>query len=86
MTKIIIHGGPVETFQHIYTYVDGEKVDTLGVRIDELAEVALELVTKYNITDIDLAGARYFMEGIESLIKEEAVKQYSLESLNFRYV
>lgn len=87
MDRIIIHGGPVSPVQHVYVYVNGEQVDTMGVQMDNLAEVVFALAEKHNIKAIDLAGSRFFMEGVERELREsELIKNYSIDFIAIRYV
>ena len=87
MDRIIIHGSPVSPVQHVYTYVNGEQVDAIGVQMDNLGDIVFALAEKHNIKTIDLAGSRFFMEGVEREFREsELIKNYSIEFIAIRYV
>lgn len=86
MNRLILRGEPTGPFQKISVIVDNKKVDSLGVHYDDLLEVVFELLQKYNLTHIDLSGARIYMEGIERQIKEMGMAIYSMTDLEFRYV
>ena len=86
MDRLIIRGEMFGPFQHIYAYVGGTKVDSIGVPMEDLEEVVFALLEKYNISHIDLSGARIFMQGIEQSIKEKEITQYSKGTITFRYV
>lgn len=88
MNKLIVRGDPIHHMQHIYIYTGGEKVDNLGVHLDEVPEVVLFAVEKYNIEKINLSGSRFYMEGIEQQIRKYAAEngKYSNLTLTFCYV
>lgn len=87
MNRIIIHGGPVDPMLHVYVYVEGEKIDSLGCQMDALEEIVFTLAQKHNINTVDLAGSRMYMTGIEKMLRESAtVANYSVDIIEFRYV
>ena len=86
MDRLIIRGEPVGPFQHVYAYVNGEKVASIGIGIEDLVEVVFAMLEKYNIDHIDLSGSRFYMEGIETKIKEAGATLYSNNNLIFKYV
>lgn len=87
MDRIIIRGDLTAPYQRLYIYKNEERVDSIGVLFEDLAETTLACLEKYELTHIDLSGARAYMEGIEKTIKEELAKKYSNSSdITFRYV
>lgn len=84
--RIIIHGDVSSPFQHIYVYKDGEKVDTIGVQLDDVAETVLSYLEKYELDCIELSGAIMYMQGIEKIIKDAVTTKYSGKDFTFRYV
>ena len=86
MDRIIIRGDITAPYQHIYIYKNGNRVDSMGVLFDDLAEMVLCCLEKYELTHIDLSGSRFYMEGVEKIIKEAAISKYGNSEINFRYV
>lgn len=86
MDRIIIRGDTTAPYQHIYVYKNGDRIDSTGVLFEDLAETVLACLEKYELTQIDLSGSRFYMEGIEKEIKNAAILKYGNLSINFRYV
>ena len=86
MDRIIIRGDITAPYQHIYIYKNGDRVDSMGVLFDDLAEMVLCCLEKHELTHIDLSGSRFYMEGVEKIIKEAAINKYDNSEINFRYV
>ena len=86
MNSLLIHGEPVGPFQRLYV-LNGQKIiETLGITVNDLEETVFALVEKYNITHINLSGAKAYMEGIEQKLKTAGVSTYSIDDLTFQYV
>ena len=86
MDRLIIRGDVTSPYQHLYVYKGGERIDSLGVLFDDLAEVAVRCLKKYELTQIDLSGSHFYMEGIEREIKKAAAISYSEAEITFKYV
>ena len=86
MDRLIIRGEMFGPLLYVYIYKDGEKIDSIGVSMENLEEVVFASIEKYNITTIDLSGARGFMQGIEKSLREKEIAQYSTDKITFRYV
>ena len=86
MNRVIIHGDISAPFQHIYVYKDGERVDTVGVLFEDIPETTLNYLEKYNLSNIDLSGARVYTEKIEQDIKKAMVCKYNSCDITFKYV
>jgi len=86
MNKLIIRGEPVGPFQYVYAYVDGKKVESIGIQIENLEDVVFALLKNYNINHIDLSGSRLYMEGIEHMLKNAQINDYEKTELIFKYV
>lgn len=86
MDKLIIRGEMFGPFQYVYIYKNGEKIDSIGVSMENLEEVVFASLKKYGITTIDLSGAKSFMQGIEKSLREKEITQHSTDKIIFRYV
>lgn len=86
MDRIIIRGDLTSPYQHLYVYKNGERIDAMGVLFEDLADTVVNCLEKYELTHIDLSGSRFYMEGIEKIIKEAIVKNYSASNITFKYV
>ena len=86
MNTLLIRGEPFGPFQRLYVFKDNEKIESIGVQIEDLDEVAFDLIKRYDIKNINLSGARLYMQGIEKQLKEAGITTYSLDDLTFKYV
>ena len=86
MYKLLIRGEPVGPKQYVYIFKDDKRVETIGVDIADLKEIVLACVEKYDITSIDLSGARMYMQGIEKDLISSDLTSYNINSLSFRYI
>ena len=86
MNRLIIRGEPTQIFQRISVIKNNEKVEGVGVQIDDFEEVVFQCLEKYNIKNIDLSGPRAYTEGLERKIRQAGVTQYDITDLTFRYV
>lgn len=86
MNTLLIRCEVFDPCRRLYVFKDSEKIESIGVPIEDFNEVAFALIQKYNITHINLSGAKMYMEGIEKQMKEVGVTTYSIDDLSFRYV
>ena len=86
MYRLLVRCEPTAVFQHLYVLDKDSIVDQLGVKLDMLNEIAFEYIKKYNITKIDLSGARLYMQGIERSMREYGLDQYDNNTITYRYV
>lgn len=84
--RIIVRGDVSSPFQHIYVYKNGERVDTIGVQLDYVAETVLNYLQKYELDCIELSGATVYMQGFEKAIKETAIAQYAGKDFTIKYI
>lgn len=86
MDRIIIRGEPTSPFQYIYVYVNGERVERLGVLMENLEDIVFALLKKYNINHIDLSGPRDYTTGIERILSNPQSIDYEYANITFKYV
>lgn len=86
MDRLIIRGEPVGEFQKVAVFYNGEKIDNIGIKFEDLIEIVFELLAKYHLNRIDLSGSRAYMEGIQQMVQEAAIKEYGIDNLTFKYV
>ena len=84
--RIIVRGDVSSPFQHIYVYKNGERVDTIGVQFDHVAETVLSYLEKYELDYIELSGSTMYMQGFEKAIKETAITQYAGKDFTIKYI
>ena len=86
MNKLLIRGEVTGPKQYIYVFKDDKRVESIGVDINDLNEIAFACIQKYNITNIDLSGARMYMQGIEKSLIESGLTNYNISNLSFKYI
>lgn len=86
MNSLLIRGEPFGPFQHLYVFENDKRIESIGISIENLEEIAFALIEKYNITHINLSGSRVYMQGIEQQLKKAGVTTYSTDDLTFKYL
>lgn len=72
MDKILIIASPVTRHQQICIYKDNQLIDNLKVDIDDISEVILQAVDKYDIHNATLTGPIAYIERVGELILASA--------------
>ena len=80
--KIIGLINPVAPFQEIYVYENGNKVDVVNSKVDMIADTVINLAKRYNVSDIELFGAKSYAAGISKQIQEAELSMYNKNVLN----
>lgn len=86
MYTLLIRGEPFELYQFLYVFKDDERIERIGVLMEDLETITFSLIAKYHIKQINLSGIRSFMEGIEKQIKDAGITTYSIDNLIFKHV
>ena len=84
--KIIGLLQPFDLKQNIYVYEDGNKIEIIETKVDNFTSEMLQLINKYKIEDIELAGPKEYTKGIGTKVQEEYIKNYSNNNLNIKYI
>ena len=82
--KIIGLLQPFDLKQNIYVYEDGNKIEIIETKVDNFTSEMLQLINKYKIEDIELAGPKKYTKGIGAKVQEEYIKNYSNNNLNIK--
>lgn len=86
MYKIVIHGSPVDPFLQVGVFENKELKDKKETNINNLHLVVFDFINIYSITEINLAGAKVYMQGIQQQLEKEGRTNYSIKDLTFNYV
>lgn len=87
MKKIIGILRPFDIEQKYFIYDNGNKIDSFSVSIEnDMIDVILGYVDKYEITQIDLTGPKQFVKGIVKEIKKAEIKKYRKENLEINII
>lgn len=81
MKKIIGIIHPFDMYQTFYVYEDGDELELIQVRINDIPDTVLELSKVYNISQIDLSGSNHYTQNIIKQIKEKEVTKYNENKL-----
>lgn len=81
MKKIIGVIRPFQLEQSIMVYEDGNKIDILQSTLEDLGNSIYSLSKKHDVTRVDLAGPKRFIEGVkDGLDTEYLQKKFELDS------
>ena len=81
MKKIIGIIHPFDMYQTFYVYQDGNKLEIVKARMNEIADTIFELSNTYDINQIDLSGAKHFIKGIIQQIQKKELIKYNQNKL-----
>ena len=82
--KIIGLLQPFDLKQNIYVYENGNKIEIIETKVDNFTSEMLQLINKYKIEDIELAGPKKYTKGIGTKVQEEYIKNSKMyKSLGF---
>lgn len=81
MKKIIGLIQPFDIYQQFYVYQDGNKIDMMQTKIQDIPDTIFELSQTYDINQIDLSGAKHFTKKIIQQIQAQEITKYSENKL-----
>lgn len=84
--KIIIRLNPTEVFQQFYVYEKGERVEKIGVTMEDFTSTLTELIGKYGIYTIDVSGNHTFSKKIIQDFLANAPVDFVYGELTIRYL
>ena len=65
---------------------DEDKIEIIETKVDNFTSEMLQLINKYKIEDIELAGPKKYTKEIGTKVQEEYIKNYSNNNLNIKYI
>lgn len=86
MKKIIGIIHPFDIYQTFYVYEDGNKLEIVQTKMDDIPDTIFQLSHTYDIYQIDLSGAERFIKGIIKKIQEKEFTKYNENKLNIRCI
>lgn len=86
MKKIIGVIHPFDIYQTFYVYEDGNKLEIVQVKINEIPDTVFELSRTYDVYQVDLSGAEHFNKGIIKQIQEKEMTKYNENKLVVRCI
>lgn len=81
MKKIIGIIHPFDMYQTFYVYEDGNELELVQVRMNDIPDTILELSKVYDVYQIDLSGSNHYTQNIIKQIKEKEVTKYNENKL-----
>lgn len=81
MKKIIGLIQPFDIYQQFYVYQDGNKIDMIQTKIQDIPDTVFELSQTHGINQIDLSGAEHFTKKIIQQIQAQEITKYSENKL-----
>ena len=86
MKKIIGVIHPFDIYQTFYVYEDGNKLEIVQIKINEIPDTVFELSRTYDVYQVDLSGAEHFNKGIIKQIQEKEMTKYNENKLVVRCI
>ena len=86
MKKIIGIIHPFDIYQTFYVYEDGNKLEIIQTKINDIPDIILQLSHTYDVYQVDLSGAERFIKGIIKKIQEKEFTKYNENKLNIRCI
>ena len=86
MKKIIGIIHPFDMYQTFYVYEDGNKLEIVKTRINDIPDTVFELSKTYDIYQVDLSGAKHFIKNIINKIKEKELSNFNENKLNIKCI
>ena len=84
--KIIGIIKPFDMMQKIYVFNEGDNIETVSTTLEDFNNIIFSLCNKYNITNIDLAGAKKFNNQIKENLIKENISKYKINQLNINII
>ena len=81
MKKIIGIIHPFDMYQTFYVYEDGNELELIQVRMNDIPDTILELSKVYDVYQIDLSGSNHYTQNIIKQIKEKEATKYNENKL-----
>lgn len=79
--KIIGAVKPFCLMQEFYVYEDGNKIDTISLKTNNIDKEILPFVEKYNVSEINLIGSKQFNRGLSKKIKAAEMAKFNKNEL-----
>lgn len=86
MKKIIGIIHPFDIYQTFYVYEDGNKLEIVQTKMNDIPDTIFQLSHTYDVYQIDLSGAERFIKGIIKKIQEKEFTKYNENKLNIRCI
>ena len=86
MKKIIGIIHPFDIYQTFYVYEDGNKLEIIQTKMNDIPDIILQLSHTYDVYQVDLSGAERFIKGIIKKIQEKEFTKYNENKLNIRCI
>lgn len=85
MKKIITILQPFTLNQQVLVYEDNNKIDIAQTTIDNINNIILDFVNKYNITQIEFLGPTAFSTQLGQKLLEDELTKYGKNVLEIKY-
>lgn len=86
MKKIIGIIHPFDIYQTFYVYEDGNKLEIVHTKINDIPDTVFELSRTYDVYQVDLSGAEHFVKGIIKQIQEKEIAKYNENKLTIKCI
>lgn len=81
MKKIIGILKPFDMYQTFFVYEDETEIDNRKIKIEDIPDTIFELSTVYNTNQVDLSGAKHYIEGIIKQIQQKEFTKFNQNKL-----
>ena len=86
MKKIIAMIRPFDLDQILMVYEDGNKIDMINSKLENLNDNIFALMEKYNVYQLDLTGPKKYVKGLKNQIDKDFVTKYSDKKIEINII
>ena len=86
MKKIIAMIRPFDLDQILMVYEDGNKIDMINSKLENLNDNIFALMEKYNTYQLDLVGPKSYTKGLKNQIETAATAKYESNKIEINII
>ena len=77
---------PFDLDQILMVYEDGNKIDMINSKLENLNDNIFTLMEKYNVYQLDLTGPKKYVKGLKNQIDKDFVTKYSEKKIEINII
>lgn len=79
MNHVVVYIHPFTLDQEVGAYVNGECIQSVKCKIDEIDKTCIALCEKYNIEQVDIAGSQAYAARVRDKIVENKFDKFNIK-------
>ena len=72
--------------QNVFVYEDGNKINVATCSLDDMPETIVNMANEYEVTNVQLIGAKNFLQNIKTKTKELEITKYGKNNLEIELI